>query len=171
MNDTFTREQLERLLEIAYLGERMINGPAGDDEHSEPHCALLRQLCALAHENGLGYLVEEDGDGGFRPSEAFLARMDLAGFVGDYDDWVFWDELALRFAERELRKELGDVAWGALPEKERRRRVNDLAKRYDKEFDKHGIDRLRLSSEERRRAGRGTFAEKLRKLFEEGEEK
>jgi hypothetical protein len=171
MNDTFTREQFERLIELVYLGEHMINGPAGDDGHSEPHCALLRQICALAHENGLGFLVEDDGDGGFRPSPALKARIDLAGFIGDYDDWVFWDELALRFAERDLRKEIGDVAFNALSEQDRRSRIDDRAKRYDKEFDKHGIERFRLPSDARRRAARGSFAERLRKLFEEGEEK
>ena len=161
-----TKTELERLLEIAYLGEEVLNGHRPDGERSAEHDGVLDRLHELAEEEGLGYLVDRGEDGSTKPSLALSTRMDAAGWIQEYDDCVFWDELALRLAERDLRAEIGTHAFDALPAAERRDRVDAIAEAYDKEFDKRGVERLRLDRPRPRRAA-DALTERLKKLFKD----
>lgn len=172
MSLELNRTELERLLELAALGDWLVNGHRPEHERAEAHDAPLQKLFALAEENGLGYLVATDEQtGDLKPSEALLSRLALAGHVAEYDDCVFWDELAIRLAERDLRAELGAAVFDALPPHERHERVDALAETYDREFDVRGVDRLRLDRARRARAMRDGLTERLLKLFDDNEKK
>ncbi len=134
------------------------------------HDGVLQKVLARAEEGGLGYLVSTDErTGEFKPSEALMARLALAGYVAEYDDCVFWDELAIRLAERDVRAELGEAVFEALPPHERHERVDALAQTYDREFDVRGVDRLRLERARRARSGRDGLTERLLNLFDDHE--
>ena len=164
-----SKSEMERLLEIAYLGEEMLNGHRPDGERSAEHDDVLDRLHALAEEEGLDYLVERGEDGATRPSLALETRMDAAGWRQDYDDCVFWDELALRLAERDLRADIGAHAFDALPAGERKERVDALAEAYDKEFDRRGVERLRLDRPHRVRRAGDALTDRLKRLFKDSE--
>ncbi len=169
MHLALTKNELERLLELAYLGEEVLNGHRPDGERSAEHDAVLDKIHELAEEEGLGYLVDRDEDGESKPSLALETRMEAAGWLQDYDDCVFWDELALRLAERDLREEIGIHAFDAMPAAERKERVDAIAEAYDKEFDAKGVERLRLPSGTRAssRRTRDALTERLKKLFKD----
>lgn len=170
MSLELNRSELERVLELAALGDWLINGHRPEEERSAMHDAPLQKLLALAEEEGLGYLVAvNERTGELKPSEALMARLALAGYVADYDDCVFWDELAIRLAERDVRAELGAAVFDALPPHERHERVDALAETYDREFDVRGVDRLRLERARRARAVRDGLTERLLKLFDDNE--
>ena len=167
MNLELTKQELERLLELAYMGDWMVNGLHAAEDRVRDHDGALQKLYALAEENGLGYLLETDEESGdLKPSAAFRDRMDLAGHVAHYDDDVFWDELALRLAERDLKEELG-TGLDVLPREEREARVDEAAEPYDREFDARGVERLRLAGREKIRRRRDSITDKLKKLFED----
>jgi hypothetical protein len=162
-----TKTELERLLELAALGEQMLNGHLPDGESSALHDATLQKLYALADDEGLGYLiaVDEAADT-LKPSEALLSRID--GEIADYDDCVFWDELSIRLAERDVREEIGTHAFDALPHAERHERVDAAAEAYDREFDARGIEGLRLPGVRKgSRRKRDALTERLKKLFDD----
>jgi hypothetical protein len=169
MNLEMNRAELERLLEVVCLGEWLLNAHLDPKEHSAAHEAALQKFLALAEENGLGYLVETDEEtGDLRPSAALRARIDVAGYVQDYDDAVFWDELALNLAERDLMNEIGKDSFKTLPPAERHERVEKLAQKWDAEFDAHGVERLGLpEGAPRPRARRDRLTERLKRLFDE----
>jgi hypothetical protein len=172
MSLELNRSELERLLELATLGDWLINGHRPIEERAATHDASLQKLLALAEEEGLGYLVStEEETGSLKPSEALMARLALAGHVADYDDCVFWDELAIRLAERDLRAELGAAVFDALPPHERHERVDALAQTYDHEFDMRGVDRLQIDRARRARVVRDGLTERLLKLFDDNEKK
>lgn len=162
-----TKSEMERLLEIAYLGEEVLNGHRPDGERSAAHDGVLDKIHELAEEEGLGYLVDRGEDGETKPSMALETRMEAGGWLSDYDDCVFWDELALRLAERDLREEIGTAAFDALPAAERRDRVDVIAEAYDKEFDKRGAEKLRLERPPRAGRSRDPLTERLKKLFKD----
>jgi len=170
MHLELTKSELERLLEIAYLGEEVLNGHRPDGERSAAHDAVLEKIHELAEEEGLGYLVDRGDDGETKPSLALETRMEAGGWLQDYDDCVFWDELALRLAERDLRGEIGTRAFDDLPAADRRDRVDALAEAYDKEFDKRGVERLRLDRPLRARRASDALTERLKKLFKDSKE-
>ena len=167
-----TKSELEKLLELAALGEWLMNAHRPDCERTPSHDAALQKLFAHAEEEGLGYLVATDEHtGDLKPSEALMARLALAGYVADYDDCVFWDELAIRLAERDLRAEIGEALFNAMPPLVRQERVDAMAQVYDREFDDHGLDRVRLERARRVRAAHDGLTERLLKLFEDNEAK
>lgn len=167
MEPRFTKTELERLLELAALGEQMLNGHLPEGESSIPHDAALQKLYALADDEGLGYLIAVDeAKDVLKPSAALTSRLD--GEIADYDDCVFWDELALRLAERDLREELGTHAFDALPAVERQERVDAAAETYDREFDARGVEGLRLPGAKKgARRRRDPLTERLKKLFDD----
>jgi hypothetical protein len=169
MNLEMNRSELERLLEVVFLGEWLLNAHLEPKERSVEHLEAIQKLLALAEENGLGYLIETDEESGEpRPSAALRARIDVAGYIQDYDDCVFWDELALHLAERDLAAEIGKESFKLLPNHERHERVEKLAQQWDAEFDAHGVERLQLPvGTPRARARRDRLTERLKRLFDE----
>ena len=162
----FTKNELERLLELATLGEEMLNGHRPEGEASAPHGAALQKLYALADDERLGYLVAVDEKADIlAPSEALLSRIDDE--VRDYDECVFWDELSIRLAERDVREELGAAVFDALPPDERRGKVDAAVRAYDLEFDRQGLKDLRLGRQKRQRRAPDALTERLKKLFED----
>jgi hypothetical protein len=167
MELNLSKTELERLLELTALGEWLLKGHLPDGGSSAPHDAVVQKMYALSDDEGLGYLiaVDEAADA-LKPSEALLSRLDHE--IHEYDECVFWDELSLRLAERDLRAEMGAQVFEALSAAEREERVDAAAKRYDHEFDHRGVEGLQLSSERvapRRR--RDALSERLKKLFDE----
>lgn len=162
-----TKAELERLLEVAAMGEWLLNGHLPEGEASALHDATLQKLYALADDEGLGYLIAVDETvDKLKPSEALLTRVDAD--IHDYDDCVFWDELALRLAERDLREEIGTTAFDAMPAAERQERVDAAAEAYDQEFDKRGLEGLRLPTVRKgTRRKRDALTERLKKLFDD----
>lgn len=62
-----------------------------------------------------------------------------------YDEFrneVFWDELTVRLADRDLARVIGQAAWERLSEEERRKRTAGWEQRYWDEFSKRGLDRV-----------------------------
>jgi hypothetical protein len=165
MTIELTKRESELLLELVHLGEDVVNGPRAEDRRSREHQAVAEKVYEAAEGQGLGYLADEG-----RPTEALLSRIDLGEYRWEYDDWVFWDELAIRLAERDLMDEIGREAYERMPEADRKERVDALAAEYDKEFDKQGVARLRLDVRRERRAKRDTLTERLKKLFDDGKD-
>lgn len=169
MDMELDRHELERLLEIAALGEWLLNGHRPQGERAPAYEGVLQKLYETAEAEGLGYLIETDEKAdALKPSQALMARFDAEGLIQDYDDCVFWDELAIRLAERDLREELGARAYDALPAAERHDRTEAAAEAYDREFDAKGIERLRLDRPRRARRTRDALTERLKKLFDDG---
>lgn len=167
MELNLSKTELERLLELTALGEWLLKGHLPEGGSSALHDALVQKIYALTDDEGLGYLiaVDEAADS-LKPSEALLSRLDRE--IRDYDECVFWDELALRLAERDLRAEMGSPVFDALPTVERQERVDDAAEAYDGEFDRRGIERLRLPIDRQAsRRRRDALSERLKKLFDE----
>ena len=62
-----------------------------------------------------------------------------------YDEFrneSFWEELAVRLADRDLVRAIGMQTWEKLTEEERRARTGAWEKRYWEEFSKHGVEHV-----------------------------
>ena len=57
---------------------------------------------------------------------------------------IFWEELTLRLAERDVIRKIGLPAWNSLDEETRRAHTEPIEKSYWEEFTKRGIDTLHL---------------------------
>lgn len=144
MKVSFTQKEYARLLELAYMG-LWVAGARTDTPNTTPerYAAVTQKLLSLADSFGCGELVDADAEGLLFPASALengpvREKMDLC------IDSVFWEELASRLAERDLRAELGV---DPLPEPltdEQAMRLEKLEDDYWTEFEAHGADRIYL---------------------------
>ncbi|MDX1681411.1 MAG: hypothetical protein R3242_11855 [Akkermansiaceae bacterium] len=116
-------------------------------EGSQPKAAAFEELeaklLAKAAHSGLGELLEFSEE-----EQRYRLRQDLPQpffYQECYDEFrneSFWDELAIRLADRDLARAIGLKQWEALSEEQRRERTKDIEKRYWDEFTKRGVERI-----------------------------
>ena len=147
MDISLTKEQLRDLVYLAELG-RFIRERSSDVPEAELDSVwqnAIEPLLATAKASGMKDIIEEH-DGKTIIANDILAATDEA--VADYDDETFWFELESRLGERDFYAYGNDAEIeeseksGKLPD-----RVEWYYRKYRKEFDENGIDRLEISEE------------------------
>ena len=143
MKVSFTTKEYARLLELAFIGQSVVDGRMETDEkRSARYDELLQKIFSLAAAHGCAELVEDDGEA-LNPSRALEAGP-AAAILDKYVDEAFWSELAERLALRDLRATQGvRPAQGELTEAEIRQ-LDELSEGYWKEFEKHGVDHVQV---------------------------
>ncbi|WP_411827014.1 hypothetical protein [Luteolibacter sp. AS25] len=101
------------------------------------------KILEKAANNGLGGLIEFDEElQRFRVKKALEEQMFYYECYEEFRNESFWDELTVRLSDRDLAKSVGQKAWEAMSEDERRAKTKAWEKRYWAEFSKNGIDRV-----------------------------
>ena len=126
-----TTKQFRRLLDMAYIGNWILNSTRGDDRFKD-YDEVESLLFAKAREEGMGVLAE-DWQGEVVPSRAF-AEGGIHEAIEQYEDVVFYEILAEELAMRDMDGEpLTRENYGELM---------DRIDAYLSEFDEHGTDNI-----------------------------
>ena len=126
-----TTKQYRRLLDMAYIGNWVLNSTRGDDrfrDYDEVESMLFEQAAA----EGMAVLAEV-WEGEVVPSRAFVEG-GIHEAIIEYENNVFFDILAEDLARRDMEQENMD-----------QNDTNELLERmeeYMTEFELHGTDRL-----------------------------
>jgi hypothetical protein len=140
---TLNDGQYADLLRLTYLGNQVANAGRPDDQRIAGFDDVEQQLLAMAKAAGLANYADFD-----RPKTRYFAGPGLEAELGellmDYEDAVFWDELARRLALQELESQMGRVAIEALADSEYTRLEDPLFEKYWQEFQEHGVERLTI---------------------------
>ena len=138
-------DELATLVEMVSLATEMaaLNpndaGQAGYARFEEVESKALE----AAKSTGLAGIVEFDMERGKnRVTEKFQENAYSQECFNEVQNAVFWEELMIRLAERDLIQEIGPAAHEALNEEERRKKTAPLEKRYWEQFKKDGTDLL-----------------------------
>lgn len=142
MQITFTKEQYETLIKLAYLGELMVNSIRSEDTMSE-FDEMLTYLLSFAKDAGHDRYVQFDEDmKGYIPSEKL--EEELHEYVEDYNNETFWEELVHRLAERDMINQFGAEAVQGMDFEERMEKEQPFLEKYYGEFEKKGIGTLEI---------------------------
>lgn len=142
MQINVTQAQYEKLMELVYLGNWMVNSYRGE-ERLEDYDRTAEHILSFAPAAGCQDRVEFDEfEGRYFPSRKL--DEDLKPFVDDYDDDVFWNLLIDRLAERDLIRARGEEAVDKMEWDEYSRNVEPYVKKYEKEIDESGIEHLEI---------------------------
>ena len=142
MQINLTKEQYEKLMELAYLGNWVVNSYRGD-ERLEEYDRVAEHVLSSAPSAGYQDRVEFDEfEGRYFPSRKL--DEDLKQFVDEYDDDVFWNLLIDHLAERDLVRALGEEAVDKMEWDEYSRSLEPYLKKYEKEIDESGVEHLEL---------------------------
>ena len=130
-----TTKQFRRLLDMAYIGNWILNSTRGDDRFKD-YDDVESLLFAKAREEGMGVLAE-DWQGEVVPSRAF-AEGGIHEAIMEYENNVFFDILAEDLARRDMEDASID-----------QNNYEELSSRIDAyiaEFEQHGTDTILVDS-------------------------
>ena len=132
-----TTKQCRRLLDMAYIGNWILNSTRGDDRFKD-YDDVESLLFAKAREEGMGVLAE-DWQGEVVPSRAF-AEGGIHEAIMEYENNVFFDILAEDLARRDMEDASID-----------QNNYEELSSRIDAyiaEFEQHGTDNILVDSDQ-----------------------
>lgn len=135
-------DEYRKLVELAYLGEWMVNAQHDPDFHDEEARSVVQKLLASQPQAD----VEQDAETRefFMTSEWTEKLYDE--YILDYDDHVFWDELAERLAQRDLANDRA-VPLETINRDDDLLDLREFEERYHLEFEDHGVERLEIASD------------------------
>ena len=131
-----TTKQFRRLLDMAYIGNWILNSTRGDDRFKD-YDEVESLLFAKAREEGMGVLAE-DWQGEVVPARAF-AEGGIHEAIMEYENNVFFDILAEDLARRDMEDASID-----------QNNYEELSSRIDAyiaEFEEHGTDNILVDSD------------------------
>mgnify|MGYP001851891845 FL=1 len=131
-----TTKQFRRLLDMAYIGNWILNSTRGDDRFRD-YDEVESLLFAKARVEGMPTLAE-DWQGEVVPSRAF-AEGGIHEAIMEYENNVFFDILAEDLARRDMDDAPIDES-----------NYDELASRIDAyiaEFEEHGTDNILVDSD------------------------
>ncbi len=131
-----TTKQFRRLLDMAYIGNWILNSTRGEDRFRD-YDEVESLLFAKAEQEGMSTLSEH-WMGETVPSRAFMEG-GIHEAIADYEDAVFFDILAEELARRDM----DDVPIDENNFGELTRRMEA----YMAEFELHGTDHVQVESE------------------------
>ena len=132
-----TTKQFRRLLDMAYIGNWILNSTRGDDRFRD-YDEVESFLFAKAREEGMPTLAE-DWQGEVVPSRAF-AEGGIHEAIMEYENNVFFDILAEDLARRDMDDAPIDES-----------NYDELTSRIDAyiaEFEQHGTDNILVDSDQ-----------------------
>ena len=145
MHLRFSDDELATLVEMVSLATEMaaLNpNDAGQAGYARFE-GIENKVLEAAKSTGLAGIVEFDMERGKnRVTEKFQENAYFQECFNEVRNAVFWEELMVRLAERDLIREIGPATHEALNEEERRKKAVPLEKRYWEKFQKDGTDLL-----------------------------
>lgn len=136
MNLELTPKQFRRLLDMAYIGNWVLNATRGEDRFAD-YDEVESILFAKAQQEGMESLAQT-WDGEVVPSRAF-AEGGIHEAIMEYENNIFFDILAEDLARR-------DMSAAALDQRD----IAELTSRieaYIAEFEANGTDNILVDSE------------------------
>lgn len=146
MKIELTKEQFKTLMELVYMGNWLATSLHDEiPKRKQKYEEMERIIFKLAKENGLSQLVdaEEEEAFGCLPSRAFEDGP-VRGYIDDYDDYTFWEELADRLAVRDMELIYGRDVAKQMSHEEYISKWSEFEDNYRTEFGRNGLTRVGL---------------------------
>jgi hypothetical protein len=142
MQMTLSRDQYEKLMDLVYLGNWLVNSYRGDNRLEE-YDKLAESVLSFAPSAGRQDRVEFDEfEGRYSPSAKFDDEM--GKFWEEYDEDVFWNMLVDGLAERDYIRKHGEANLEAVDWEDYSNKLEPFLRKYEKEIDRHGLERLEV---------------------------
>jgi len=147
MKINFTKNEYRLLLDIAYLGQWMLQAYESDlSSEDDEYEMLVQKIYSFGKEMGFGDLVESSEKlNKFYPTRLYEDESGIHDKIDQYNDDTFWDELINRLAER-------DAHADAEASTQEITSVEDFLKlsaphesRYAQEFSENGLRNITIS--------------------------
>jgi len=139
INIRMNLNQYRDLLRLVYLGDWMANAI----KESPPYLfeEVEQHILSYAKEAGMDRSVVFDHE-----SKKYYQTADfdqeMQEIIEDYENYIFWEELASRLAERDLVDEIGEEAIEKMDVLEIVKAKEPFLVKYYQEFEKNGLENI-----------------------------
>ena len=147
MHLRLTEEQLATLLEMISLAAEVasLNRKPGAETKYRAYEEFENSILEKAKLKGFSDIIQFDEQAQrHRISMEYLTKSFVQECLDEMRNEIFWEELTLRLAERDIIKQIGLPAWSALSDEQQRARTEPIERRYWEEFTAKGIDNLHI---------------------------
>ena len=145
MEIKLTKEQYENLIKLVYFGNWMINAIRLEDERIKKFDEIEQYIFSFARKANLDRCIEFDEKyNRFFPTRKFEEDIELKQYKNDYDEEIFWQELADRLGTRDFIKKYRKEVIEKMDQKERFLKNQECIIKYEEEFEKNGLANLEL---------------------------
>jgi hypothetical protein len=142
----FSKGEYRTLLEIIEIADWVLFAHRTDEpENRKKYCNFTQKIFSFAEALGFGNLIMYDKEmKRYFPTREHDENSPVRPFIEEFEEATFWDELVDRLAERDMLHELGEKKLLSMTREQRFRAYFDFEERYQKEFEKHGIEMLEV---------------------------
>lgn len=147
MHLRLTDQELATMLEMISLAAEVasLNRKPGAEASYRIYEEFENTLLAKAKLKGFSEIIEFDEQTQrHRVSTDYLTKSFVQECLDEMRNEIFWEELTLRLAERDIIRQVGLPTWNGLNEEQRRQRTEPIERRYWEEFTGKGIDNLHV---------------------------
>ena len=147
MHLRFTEEELSVLIDMISLAAEVgsLNRKPDAKENFARFEELENTILEKVTHLGFGDIIEfDEALQRYRVTTDYLTRSFVQEAIDEMRNEIFWEELTLRLAERDVIRKIGLPAWNSLDEEKRKEHTKPIEKSYWEEFTKRGIDTLHL---------------------------
>jgi hypothetical protein len=146
MQIEFSREEFRTLMDMAYIADWVVNSRSVPEEKQAGFADLRTKIFSFAEAAGFGELVDADSaTGSCFESRLFEEQLEEKGYLEEYEEDVFWYELASRLALKYLLDEMGEDALRSLSNQEQFMRRSDMQDQIEEVFHRDGLRPLTLA--------------------------
>ena len=138
----FTKKQFRQLVQLAFIGDWIINGYRTEDFIEESQ-DLLDYLISNCSKMGLDDIIDYDKKSKRNiSSEEF--KEDCLNYIDQYSSNDFWEHLCVSLAERDLKKEYSVEEIKNFEKDEFLDKLYKIVSFYSGDFRKNGLDNIIL---------------------------
>jgi len=145
MKINFSKKQFENLIKLVYLGNWMINAIRVGDEKIKKYDEIEQYIYSFAKDFGLEKYIEFSKKyNKFFPARELEEGTDVEQYREEYDNETFWEDLIDRLTRRDFVKKYGEETVKKMSLEERIEKEYPFEEKYRNEFEKNGIENLKV---------------------------
>ena len=142
MKINFTKKQFRILLDLIYAGDYMINGIRVGDEIIKEYEDIQQYVSSFAKAFGYEDLVEFDKEYNMYFETRKYEESGIHDLISEYDTEVFWDELSLNLAKRDVVRDNKEI--DKMSQEERMSLIWEREEDYNEEFYENGLSNVKV---------------------------
>ena len=140
MKIDFTKDDYRVLMEAVYLAGWIVNSSKLHEEKNPEFLNLSSKIFSFAQKFGFGELVErDDRTGEFHGNATFEDSVEQKGYISDYDEQTFWEELVAGLADKYLAEVLGEEKFRSFSREQRFNIKMSMEAEVEEVLDREGL--------------------------------
>lgn len=143
MKINFTKKEYRTLVDLIFLGEMVVNGIRVGDDKIEEYDELREYVYSFAKQMGCEDIIQFDKHFNQHFETREYEESKVQDYLTEYNNVVFWDEIAGRLAMRDIER-TRKMSAKELNHREIMKNVWSREETYLEEFEKYGLKNVNV---------------------------